>query len=346
MSGHGSPGETPGALSRSYVADGHVARRMLAPKRGRAPSEGEERSRVRQWRADQLRAGHQAAVSRTRPGVDEEGVRPVVTRRRRRQQRGHLWGACATARCRATAPGRRSRSQRSNAGSTPGCPPEVSPAAQRARPGSTIVRPRDGGAERVERQRGRRRDGRREPGRPQRDRAEGIERQGVRRDDVFPADGVDGVHIQQPRPSSGAIRDRTPLRRRSSNGVSHPAPPSGPRFTPTGATGSLKRKAAHEDRGHRRKRPHRIEARDQARRAGPRSHPGVTGHGRQHAHRRRARRCRGGRLRGRRRVELPVLRGRGGAGVLRHVDPQPAGGRGGRRGRASRRAVGGRAPSA
>ena len=67
---------------------------------------------------------------------------------------------------------------------------------------------------------------------------------------------------------------------------------------------------------------------------------GVAGLGRQHAHRRGSGRSPRGRLGGRRRVELPLLRGRGGAEVLRDVDPQPPRRGGGRRRGPSRRAVG------
>ena len=75
-------------------------------------------------------------------------------------------------------------------------------------------------------------------------------------------------------------------------------------------------------------------------RARPRGGRGVARHGRQHAHRRGSRRGPRGRLGGRRRVELALVRGRGGAGVLRDLDPQPPRRRGGRRRGAPRRAVG------
>ena len=84
------------------------------------------------------------------------------------------------------------------------------------------------------------------------------------------------------------------------------------------------RKADHENRRHRWHRPHRLEGRDQARRAWPRGGGRLAGLRRQHADGRGPRRSAGGRVGGRRRLELPVVRGRGGDGVLPDLDQQPA----------------------
>ena len=77
-------------------------------------------------------------------------------------------------------------------------------------------------------------------------------------------------------------------------------------------------------------------------RAGPRGRVGVPVVGRQHPHRRGAGRGARGRPGRRGRVELAVLGGRRGDGVLRDLDRQPAGRGEGRRRGAPRRPVGGR----
>ena len=76
---------------------------------------------------------------------------------------------------------------------------------------------------------------------------------------------------------------------------------------------------AHEDRGDRRHRTHREEVDPPAASTRSRSGGGVSLFGRQHAHGRRAGRGARGRSGRRRCVELPFVRGQGGAGVLRDV---------------------------